>query len=197
VAAGGYLQPQYWTEAGWEWRSQNQIVAPKSYAAIFETPNHPQVGVSWYEAVAFCQWLSEQLGYPVRLPSEAEWERAARHTDGRIYPWGNEFDLRRCNMGETDIGGTAAVGLFPLGDAACGAADMVGNVWEWCSTKWLPDYVDYEVKVDNDLASIERRVLRGGAFYSNAQLLRCTTRNSYAAPGNRYSSIGFRVVATE
>jgi formylglycine-generating enzyme required for sulfatase activity len=197
VAAGGYLQPQYWTEAGWEWRSQNQIVVPKSYAAIFETPNHPQVGVSWYEAVAFCHWLSEQLGYPVRLPTEAEWERAARHTDGRLYPWGNEFDLRRCNMGETDIGGTAAVGLFPLGDAACGAADMVGNVWEWCSTKWLPDYVDYECKVDNDLASIERRVLRGGAFYSNAQLLRCTTRNSYAAPGNRYSSIGFRVVATE
>lgn len=195
VLAGGYTQRKYWTEAGWTWREQNQIFTPKTYPALFETLNHPQVGVSWYEAVAFCRWLSEQLGYTVRLPSEAEWERAARHHDGRAYPWGDSFDLRRCNMGEADIGGTVAVGMFPLGDAVCGASDMVGNVWEWCATKWLANYGDYEQRVDNYVEGTERRVLRGGAFYNAPNLLRCATRNSYAAPSNRYSSIGFRVVA--
>ena len=117
---------------------RGRIEDPRDVRAhSFQTPNHPQVGVSWYEAVAYCNWLSERLGYTVRLPSEAEWERAARSTDGRIYPWGDEFDARRCNMSDTGIGATSTVGIFPDGDADCGAADMSGNVWEWCSTKWL------------------------------------------------------------
>jgi formylglycine-generating enzyme required for sulfatase activity len=194
IDAGGYTQPRFWTAAGWAWRSEQQISAPNGYFGAFNTPNHPQVGVSWYEAVAFCTWLSEQLGRTIRLPTEAEWERAARHTDGRIYPWGNEFDVRRCNMNDTGIGMTSAVGIFPGGDASSGAADMAGNVWEWCSTKWQANYVGYEYKANDKLAGSDRRVLRGGAFYNSPNLLRCASRNFYASPSNRYSSIGFRLV---
>jgi formylglycine-generating enzyme required for sulfatase activity len=74
---------------------------------------------------------------------------------------------------------------------------MAGNVWEWCSTRWLPHYAGYEYNVSEDLAGNERRVLRGGAFYNSRNLLRCASRNFYAAPSNRYSSIGFRVVCEE
>lgn len=194
VAADGYNQPRYWTNAGWAWRQTHQINATHPYNEPFITPNHPQVGVSWFEATAFCAWLSEQLGFVVRLPSEAEWERAARHTDGRLYPWGNDFVSGACNLNDSGIGASTAVGLFPLGDALCGAADMAGNVWEWCGTRWLPGYAGYEYKANECLAGTERRVLRGGAFYNSRNLLRCASRNFYAAPANRYASIGFRVV---
>jgi formylglycine-generating enzyme required for sulfatase activity len=193
IEAGGYHQRRYWTAAGWAWRREQQILGPTPYEGSFSLPNHPQVGVSWYEAVAFCNWLSSQLGYRVRLPREAEWERAARHTDGRLYPWGDEFVAGACNLNDAGIGGTTAVGIFPAGDAVCGAADMAGNVWEWCSTRWLPNYIEYEEKANDALAGAERRVLRGGAFYNSRNLLRCASRNFYAAPTNRYASIGFRV----
>ncbi len=90
VDAGGYKSEQYWTKAGWQWRKKKDITAPKAYSEVFEIANHPQVGVSWYEAVAFCRWLSAQMGKEIRLPSEAEWERAARHNDDGTYPWGNQ-----------------------------------------------------------------------------------------------------------
>lgn len=193
VAAGGYSEPRYWTEVGWAWRCEQRINGPNLYDGFFNSLNHPQVGVSWYEAVAFCTWLSHETQLPVRLPTEAEWERAARHTDGRLYPWGDDYLAGACNLNDAGIGGTTAVGLFPAGNAVCGAADMAGNVWEWCSTRWLPHYAGYEYNVCEDLAGNERRVLRGGAFYNSRNLLRCASRNFYAAPSNRYSSIGFRV----
>ncbi|MCB9139856.1 MAG: SUMF1/EgtB/PvdO family nonheme iron enzyme [Caldilineaceae bacterium] len=195
VSAGGYTRRAYWTEAGWAWRKQNQISGPKDYSKVFQTPNHPRVGVSWYEAVAYCNWLSEQWGYAVRLPTEAEWERAARHTDGRIYPWNGEFDVRCCNMGKTGIGATSAVGAFPAGNAQCGATDMSGNVWEWCSTKRVGDYEGYEKRADDDLAGGATRVVRGGAFHFNRVNVRCACRDLYYAPYFRDYSIGFRVVA--
>jgi formylglycine-generating enzyme required for sulfatase activity len=193
VQAGGYTERNFWTESGWTWRKEHGITGPNRYDGPFSLANHPQVGVSWYEAVAFCAWLSQQLNRPIRLPTEAEWERAARHADGRLYPWGNEFIDGACNLNDTNIGSTTAVGLFPAGIAVCGAEDMAGNVWEWCSTRWLPHYAGYEYKVSDDLAGSERRVLRGGAFYNSRHLLRCASRNFYAAPANRYSSIGFRI----
>jgi formylglycine-generating enzyme required for sulfatase activity len=194
VAAGGYSDPRYWGEAGWAWRQDGQVNGPNLYDGLFNSLNHPQVGVSWYEAVAFCRWFSEQSGRTIRLPTEAEWERAARHSDGRLYPWGDDYLAGACNLNDAGIGGTTAVGLFPAGNAVGGVADMAGNVWEWCSTRWLPHYAGYEYNVSEDLAGHERRVLRGGAFYNSRNLLRCASRNFYAAPSNRYSSIGFRVV---
>ena len=98
------------------------------------------VNVSWQDAQAYCQWLSEKTGKSYRLPSEAEWEKAARGADGRVYPWGNEWDAAKCNTRESKIQGTSPVGQFStLGDSPSGCADMVGNVWEWTLSLWGPD----------------------------------------------------------
>ena len=194
IAAGGYHERRFWTDAGWSWRIENKIEGPAEYSDPFQTPNHPQVGVSWYEAVAYCNWLSEALNTDIRLPSEAEWERAARHTDGRIYPWGGEFSPEKCNMDETGIDATSAVGLFLNGAAESGALDMVGNVWEWCSTQWRDYYQNYESAADDSLAGAHRRVLRGGSFYFVRQALRCAYRH-WGYPDFRHYNFGFRVLS--
>ncbi len=189
VEAGGYREERYWTKAGWEWRTKQKVGQPVDYGAEFQTPNHPRVGVSWYEAVAFCRWLAEQMKREVRLPSEFEWERAARHTDGRKYPWGDQEECAaRCNMTETGIGHTSAVGIFPSGNAACGAADLAGNVWEWCSTKG-------GAPKDEGLEGTDDRVLRGGSFNRDRNRVRCAYRRRYL-PYLRNSYLGFRVVVS-
>lgn len=194
IEASGYRERTFWTEAGWQWRESEEVAGPQTYSRVYQTPNHPQVGVSWYEAIAFCRWLSQELETEITLPSEAQWERAARHTDGRIYPWGDEFDPQRCNMIETGVGRTSAVGFFPSGNAARGAADLAGNVLEWSRTKWLDNYKGYEQKVNNDEEGDDRHVWRGGSF-ARAQLdVRCAYRYSYV-PDRRDLSHGFRVVA--
>ncbi|MBV7329838.1 SUMF1/EgtB/PvdO family nonheme iron enzyme [Chloroflexi bacterium TSY] len=203
VEGGGYEQKEYWTQAGWQWRKENDVIAPQTYSGVYQTLNHPQVGVSWYEAVAFCQWLSSRLGLPVSLPTEAQWERAARHTDGRIYPWGNEFDAKRCNMADTGIGTTSAVGIFPTGNAVCGAVDMAGNILEWCSTLWGKDFdePDFKYPYDptdgrEDPEAEGRRVLRGGAFDYNEDGVRCAFRLRDTPDNCRYY-VGLRVVRHE
>lgn len=195
IRAEGYQTAKWWSKAGWAWRKENAITGPRTYGEPFELDNHPQVGVSWYEAHAFCQWLAEATGLPIRLPSEAEWERAARHTDARLYPWGQEAPNLRCNMSDTGIGSTCAVGLFPDGDAVCGAANMSGNVWEWCRTKWRGNYERYEQQADDDPAGSERRVVRGGSWFGDESSVRCAFRRWYD-PDDRFSNSGFRVVCS-
>ena len=167
VADGGYREPKliqdggYWTGAGLAWLKQEKITGPDNNASVFQTPNHPRVGVSWYEVVAFCVWLSRKTGEELRLPSEVEWERAARGVNGRTYPWGeavagdvlNQYLAERCNCKMSGIGSTSAVGLFSRGDTfplepgqSSGISDLSGNVWEWCGTKWVGDYKAYEDK---------------------------------------------------
>jgi len=192
--AGGYHEERFWTADGWSWRQAEDVNAPRTSDAIFQTPNHAQVGVSWYEAVAFCHWLSEASVQTIRLPNEAEWELAARHTDGRAYPWGDEFDAQRCNMAQTDIDSTCAVGLFEEFNAHCGAADMSGNVWEWTSSKWLDTLTDYEQKVDNGLDGTAQRALRGGSWSFYEYVVRCAVRN-HGSPSNVDNEFGFRVVS--
>jgi len=195
VNAGGYSQAHYWTTTGWAWRTKDQITGPRIYGGVFQTTNHPQVGINWYEAVAFCAWLSEQMGQEIRLPSEPEWERAARHTGGRIYPWGDEGDpAQHCNIVDTGMGGPSAVGLFPSGHAVCGAADMAGNILEWCRTQWLEDYIEYEQKVAHDLAGDTIRVLRGGSFNLSRNYVRCAYRLG-GNPNDRGINVGFRVMS--
>ena len=194
VQAGGYAEKGWWTDAGWEWRQKESVTGPRRDREIFQTPNHPVVGVSWYEAVAYCAWLSDALGYRVELPSEAQWERAARHTDGRSYPWKGEFSSERCNASDTGIAATSAVGIFPGGNAECGAADMAGNVWEWCRTVWLNDYTEYAQRVNDDLTEGDRRVLRGGSFLDNRNLGRCAYRYRFN-PVGRSGYNGFRLLS--
>ena len=194
VQAGGYGEKRWWTDAGWRWRTEQDITGPERYGEIIQTPNHPVVGVSWYEAIAYCAWLSEQVGYVVTLPSEAQWERASRHTDGRVYPWNGYLSPERCNFRETGIDATSAVGIFPGGVAECGAADMSGNVWEWCSTLWLDNYSKYEERVSDDLTGDERRVLRGGSWYNLSTFVRAASRLRLV-PDFRSRGVGFRLVA--
>jgi len=192
---GGYDRKNCWTEAGWNWRTHRSVTGPENYGEVYQTPNHPRTGVSWFEAVAFCNWLSERTRLRIVLPTESEWERAARGTNGQKYPWGDQEDCQsRCNMGETGIDHTTVVGLFPKGNAPCGAADMAGNVWEWCQTKWIRDYEGYVYEVRDNPDGDFDRVLRGGAFTIDPAGVRCSFRDWYG-PGVRREVIGFRLAA--
>jgi formylglycine-generating enzyme required for sulfatase activity len=153
--------------------------------------DHPVINVSWYDALAYCRWLAEVTGRPYTLPTETQWEKAARGPDGRIYPWGNTFDLAKCNTEEADVGGTTPVGRYsPMGDSPYGCADMAGNVWEWCRTQWRASYQEAE---DNDLEGEAPRVVRGGAFRRSAGRARCASRFRLL-PRDDWGDHGFRVV---
>jgi len=171
--------------------------------------NHPVVWVSWDDAVAFCQWLSQETGKQFRLPTEAEWEKAARGTDGRIYPWGNEWDESRANVGKFGRGlvslvseaaiATTPVGQYsPRGDSPYGAADMAGNVEEWCSD-WY-DEQEYQRRAKSTVKDPPgpkkgaNRVLRGGSWNFNRGDARCAARyrlGQFHSIGN----FGFRLVS--
>jgi serine/threonine-protein kinase len=158
--------------------------------------NHPVVQVSWREAVAFCAWAG------VALPSEAQWEKAARGTDGRIYPWGAEPpDARRANFDRT-VGEPTPVDAYPSGASPFGVLDMAGNVLEWTRSLWgsnvaAPDepYPAVDISLDEAIYAPDRvlRVLRGGAFNLAAVCLRCAFRSTSVAH-RRNPAIGFRVV---
>jgi formylglycine-generating enzyme required for sulfatase activity len=199
VQAGGYAPEnaeRWWTNTAREWKAKEKILKPRVFEEeAFQEENHPQVGVSWYEAMAFCAWLSDAGDRRVRLPTEVEWERAARHTDGRIYPWGGSDDKLEslCNITRSGIGHSSPVGMFPDGAAESGALDMAGNVWEWCSTKWAGSYQDS--KPDDDPEGEAARVLRGGAWYDLPVNARCAVRYRYF-PNYRFNFVGFRVVSS-
>ena len=157
-----------------------------------ETAMHPVVGVSKVDVEAYVAWLNSQTKGNYRLPTEAEWEYAARGTDGRIFPWGNTFDPWRCNTSESGKKTTTPVGSYsPGGDSPFGLADMVGNVWEWTSSIFAP----YPYQKDDGREEVRhdaKYVLRGGAWYYTRKLARCAARE-----GNietyQSQSIGFRM----
>ena len=204
VDAGGYGEKRFWTDAGWKWKQAQKLTGPQDSDPVFQTPNYPCVGVSWYESLAFCRWLAEQSKLNITLPSEAEWERAARHTDGRKFPWGNQDEApQRCNMGETGLGHTSAVGVFPDGNAVCGAADMAGNVWEWTRSLWGKDLMEpsfgYPYTLDAKRENLDApreiiRVLRGGSWDGSAGFALCGCRLG-GRPAGRGNRVGFRLVA--
>jgi formylglycine-generating enzyme required for sulfatase activity len=167
---------------------------------------HPVVYVSSLEAMKFCEWLSRQEGKKYRLPTEAEWEYAARGTDGRSYPWGERLDrgdlanFADANTTfpwrdpEIDDGfpETAPVGSFPRGASPCGAEDMAGNVWEWCHDFYEP-YKGKERTNPRSTLTMGRRIYRGGSWKSRASSLRTTSRN-FNVPEYSANDVGFRVV---
>lgn len=199
----GYWERRYWTEAGWSWQQRNNIIPTASREQV-ERPNHPVVEVSWYEATAYCRWLAEQTGWYVCLPSEAEWERAARDDDRRRYPWGDEFDFAYCNSRERGIRSTTPVGLFPSGRSPAGCHDMAGNVWEWTRSLWAPSeygpafrypYRPEDGREDEEPGDDTSRVLRGGSWPFEAHRVRCTFRDRLN-PRARVDYVGFRIVVS-
>lgn len=181
----------YDDEAWWRGLERNDP-APSRW----EYANHPRETVSWYQATAFCRWLDARMrehgqladGWHVRLPTEQEWEKAARGTDGRDFPWG-DFASGRANMDEMSgnagphsLAQTSAVGIYPEGDSPCAALDMAGNVWEWCASKYDP----------KDASDAAPRVLRGGSWNVDRAYCRCACRDGFH-PGFPYRDFGFRV----
>jgi formylglycine-generating enzyme required for sulfatase activity len=153
--------------------------------------DYPVTGVGWRDAVAFCKWAARVAAMPLRLPTEAEWEKAARGTDGRLFPWGDAMpDPLRCNLGMHVPGVTIPGRYSPDGDSPYGCADMAGNVWEWTSTLYAP----YPYRGDDgreDLTAPGRRVLRGGSWYDPEQLVRCANRGGFN-PVPWLEGVGFR-----
>ncbi len=178
-------------------------------AYLKERPGYPVVGINWEDAVAYCQWLSQQTGKKYRLPTEAEWEKAARGgVEGQSYPWGNEefnsSGIYRANCGsdydndrirkQDGFLYTAPIGSFPPN--GYGLYDMAGNVWEWCADYYDENYYSQSpAKSPAGPNSGERRVLRGGSWFGGPQHLQCAAR-LWNYPRIRYASTGFRVAMT-
>jgi gamma-glutamyl hercynylcysteine S-oxide synthase len=205
--AGGYSNWSYWSTEGWSWRVNNGRTEPDYWAAnqdwasyygfpaqpFTQTDSHPVVGVTYYEAEAFCNWAGGHL------PTEEQWEKAARWTGSHpnVYPWGDEWDAEKCNnyYDQNAAGGgykrcqTAPVGSYSAGGSPYGCQDIAGNVWEWCQD-WCKSYPGSGSPFDY---TNSYRVLRGGSWTWNyAQVPRCAWRhNDY--PYNSFHYFGFRL----
>ena len=201
IEAGGYNTERWWTQQGWQQRQSSSWTQPRFWDnSKWNGAEQPVVGVSWYEAVAFCLWLSEITGESVMLPTEEQWQYAAQGDDNRVYPWGNEWENWRCNNRVFGLGGflkakpnghgkhtTPVTAYEGKGDSQFGVVDMSGNVWEWCLT-------DYDDRTNDVNSNANMRVLRGGSWNN------LSTDNFRAAdrygnlPGLRGFNNGFRCV---
>jgi formylglycine-generating enzyme required for sulfatase activity len=149
--------------------------------------NHPMTDVNWFEALAFCSWLSARRGYTVRLPTEWEWQQAATGGDpGHVYPWGPKWEDGRANTYESELRALTAVGCYPHGASPQGVEDLAGTVWEWCQNQ-------YDRPKVIEVTGEARRVLRGGSWISGDDYARSVARNDHY-PDDRYTYVGFRVV---
>jgi len=206
--ARGYEQKRFWSDDGWHWRMdtyntkateqwEKERLAqrpPEERSEPFfwddaKSTNllAPIVGVCWFEAEAYCNWLAHEIGRPVRLPTEEEWERAARYIDGRPYPWGNEFDQNKLNSSDfwhrdSSTASTTIVGQFPSGNSIEGVSDLSGNVWEWQNV-WSDEWQNH-------------RAVRGGAWSDLRVYVRGVARY-WNFPDFFYNNLGFRVMSPD
>jgi formylglycine-generating enzyme required for sulfatase activity/nucleoside phosphorylase len=240
----GYDEPQWWTKEGWAWRQgrtrpnleaiDNEDLKKRHTKWLdkrpvdkrhhpfwwddprWNVPNRPVIGVTWYEALAYCRWLETRLRaadvktaailgeeYSIRLPTEAEWEKAARGPEGYSWPWGDAWAEDRANTKEADFYHTSPVGLFPSDANDYGVHDMAGNVWEWTTSRWgrrslsQPDdryRYPYNCKYGREsLDGRWLRVMRGGSWGYDQTIARCMVRYGQL-PDLFFDTLGFRVV---
>lgn len=170
IEAGGYQTRDWWSTEGWNWRGLKNVSEPRFWNdSNWNESSKPVIGISWYEAEAYCNWAQQ------RLPQEVEWEKAARGQDGRLYPWGDSADIEQANVAELDLETSSYVGLFPNGASPYGLLDVAGNVWEWTSSRMEDG----------------RCILKGGCWSARIEHARC----SYSFglnPESRDANVGFR-----
>jgi formylglycine-generating enzyme required for sulfatase activity len=174
---GRQTQPAYWSDEAYNNLAQ------------------PVVGISWHEAWAYCAWLSAQGDRAFRLPTEVEWEAAARGHEGRRYGYGNDFDARCCNTFESHIRRTTPIGVFPGGETPEGLVDMTGNTWDWTSTLYKPYRYDAQDGREHPISGDGRRVLRGGSWVDYRGDARAAARRGYS-PNDRHYSVGLRLLCS-
>ena len=187
TASDGYTSEDWW----------HGQLPPMPKGQQFHYANHPRDSVNWYDALAWCRWLSRKLGYAITLPTDQQWEKAARGSDGRCYPWGNDYIAGYANINETHLDHkigkyylrtTTAVGIYPQADSPYGVSDLCGNIWEWLLTEFdNPDC--------HDMLNHVPRTLRGGSWESVHGFSRATFRYGHFAT-SREPNFGFRVVTT-
>jgi formylglycine-generating enzyme required for sulfatase activity len=198
IDSGGYDSHQFWTKSGWSWRRELHRNHPDFWNEEKWAGDDrlPVVGVSWYEAFAYCQWLQQVTGRVYRLPTEAEWEKSSRGTDERLYPWGNKFNPKYCNTRVSGINQTTSIDHYhDLGDSPYGCADMIGNVSEWTQSLFKPyPYSDKDGR--NDVEQDGERVIRGGSWFSPSIRARVNARGMND-PKFSDNDVGFRLACSD
>jgi formylglycine-generating enzyme required for sulfatase activity len=180
----GYADEHWWNFS--EHARDYRALHPQPPPLVFEGPKRPRVTVCWYDAVAFCRWLSWKTGLSIFLPTTAQWLRAAQGDEPRQYPWGNEPDVSRCNTRESGILETTNVDRYPSGLSPCGACDMSGNVWEWTFTKYGSDDA-------TDARGNDERREHGGSWRFELTEARISMLTAKSPPGRYDNNIGFRL----
>jgi formylglycine-generating enzyme required for sulfatase activity len=196
----GYEDPKFWPHGQVTPKDQSPVW--NRTGAVAGRENYPVSAVTWDQAVAYCRWLSAKTGHEYRLPTEAEWEKAARGTDQRRYPWGNEIDPSCASYKEKPLTPVDFYDGSKRGDlqthnsaSPYGAFDMEGGVFEWCSDWYSPNYYAFSSRKNPPgPAEGAYRVLRGASQYEEAWELRAANRSSGAPSNQNHHLVGFRCV---